>query len=334
MTMSKPTEVVKLAIKDFSKKKICEGHLYLSTGEGRKFYLMKPGIYIDEDFIKKYAPTNSVFDFVPLTDEKRISDYVKSFRELRYLQFERDLRFKAKEIVTQCARAFSSHEHFLNFAIAAFQEFNNLPLETVQKLHETDMNLFRKALYSSAFSVVIALTNDYYHYPMIKDFYNLTLGLDFGLCDKDYSYYVAEACNHENLNPGSGVEWLKENKATDAEMKNYLAHPQKSYEFFKSNPEILAHSELKEIALYQHELTSGKGFPRGLPKGQVSGWEAVVILADSLVEIQDDYLFEVDVFAHIENIKSKRKDELPIWKVYSKLVESLKFFNALKETGT
>ena len=332
--MTKPNEFIKLPIKDFSQKKICDGHLYLSNPTGRKFYLMKPGILIDEEFIKKYAKTNSVFDFAPLADEKIISEYITLFHELRYLQFERDLRAKAKEIVTKCSRAFSSHEHFLNFSLAAFREFSHLPEEAILKMHETDMNLFRKAFYSAAFSIVIALSNDFYHYPILKDFYNLTLGLDFGLCDKSYSYYVAQACNQENLFPGSGLDWLKENKATKEEIEIYLTHPQKSYDFFLLHSDILSHSELREVALYQHELSSGQGFPRGLPKGQVSGWEAIVILADSMVEIQDDYGFEVDVMAHVENLKTKRTNDLPVGKVYSKFIQALKHFNELKETGT
>lgn len=326
------TALTKLPIKDFAKKTICDGHLFLLSG-GRKFYLMKPGVFIDPAFIKKYAPTNPVFDFESVVNPECQERFTELFRELRYLQFEKDLRVKSSEIVNEFHRAYSESEHFLSFALACYEAFCEIPLEDQTRMHETDMHLFRKALYAGAFAVVIGMANDFYHYLMLKDFYNLTFSLDIGLCESSYSYYVAEACNAENQVPGSGKKYLIKERASLQEIEVFHNHPQKSYDYLKKNS-ILAYPELAEVSLYQHELANGTGFPRGISKGQVSSWEAIVIFADSLVEITSEYKFETEVVPYLINFENQKLRELPVNRVYQKLRLAFSHFQSLKETGS
>lgn len=331
----KPTneKLTTLPIKDFAKKIICDGHLYFRSKEGRRFYLMKPGILIDDAFIKKYATHQTVFDYEPVTNDVVMNQFITLFRELKYLQFEKDLRMKTMDIVSFFKASYENQNHFLTFAMACYNEFCVLPKNDLIRMHETDLHLFRKSLYSAAFAVIIGFTNDFYHYPMIKDFYNLSLGLDLGLCESHYSYFVAEACNRENQTPGSGYSWMKSEGASEFEMNVFLKHPQKSYEFFETHSEIMAYPELKEIALYQHELSNGNGFPRGIPKGQVSGWEAIVVLASSMVEIRDEYEFETDVINYIFSYQNQKLGEIPVQRVYQKLCMGLGDLFKMKETA-
>ncbi len=331
----KPTNenTISLPIKDFAKKVICDGHLYFRSKEGRRFYLMKPGIFIDESFLKKHATHQTVFDYEPVTNEAITLEFQKLFKELKYLQFEKDLRMKTQEIVNHFKMTFENKNHFLTFAMACYNEFCVLPKNDLIRMHETDLHLFRKSLYSAAFAVIIGFTNDFYHYPMIKDFYNLTLGLDVGLCESHYSYFVAEACNRENETPGSGLEWMKSEGATELELNVFLKHPEKSHKYFEDHQNLMAYPELKEIALYQHELSNGRGFPRGIPKGQVSSWEAVVILASSLVEIKDEYEFETDVMNYLFSYQNTKLGEIPVHRVYQKLCMGLGDLFKIKETA-
>lgn len=330
----KPTNenTISLPIKDFAKKIICDGHLYLRSKEGRKFYLMKPGIMIDESFIKKHATNQTVFDYSPVTDPKVIAQFLLLFKELKYLQFEKDLRLKTMEIVAFFKASFENKTHFLSFAMACYQEFNALSFEDVKRMHETDLHLFRKSLYAAAFSVIIGFTNDFYHYPMIKDFYNLSLGLDLGLCEAHYSYFVAEACNQENKTPGSGRSWMTQEGASESELNVFLKHPERSHKFFEEHASLLAYPELKEIVLYQHELSDGHGFPRGIPKGQVSSWEAIVMLASSLVDICDEYEFEQDVLNYLFSFQNQKLKDIPVQRVYQKLCMGLGDIFKVKES--
>ncbi|HXH76729.1 MAG TPA: HD domain-containing phosphohydrolase [Bacteriovoracaceae bacterium] len=326
-------KLIQLPVRDFAKKQICDGHLYLINKDGRKFYLMKPGVFVDPAFVKKHATHNTIFDFSSVINEEVKKSFVLVLKELRYLQFEKDLRLKAIEIIKIFETFYSSDEHFLTFALACQEVFCDLPLELLEKMHETDMYLFRKSLYSASFAVIIAISNDLYNPMLLKDFFNLTFMLDIGLCESDYSYYVSQACNQENTLPGSGKDWLKANNATDSELKVFLGHPEKSYQLFKQNG-FLAFPELAEITLYQHELSDGKGFPRGVPKGLISSWESIVMLADSMVEIQAEYNFEQSIVDYVFNFKNQKLADIPVSKVYKKFCQSLIYFKQMKETGS
>lgn len=329
---NKIMEFKKLAIKELAKKNICEGHLYLSVGE-RKFYVMKPGLFVDPEFVKKHATHNSTFDFQNVVNSEVKEKFKNQFRELKYLQFEKDLKGKCQQIIQYFHKIYTTDEHFLSFALACYEEFCQLPVDVQKKMHETDMHLFRKALYSSAFSVIAGMVNDFYHYLMLKDFYHLTFCLDLGLCESQYSYFVAEACNAENRAPGTGKEYLVSEKASSNEIETFLKHPERSFNKIKSLS-ILSFEELGQAALYQHELSNGKGFPRGLTKGQVSNWEAVIIFADSLFEILPEYTFDTSIIEHVLRFQNSKISELPVNRVYMKLAETFKFLEGSKETGS
>lgn len=331
--MKQPSAFTTMPIKDFAKKLICDGHLYLKSKEGRRFYVLKPGIYVDPSFIKKYASTNTIFDYQQVTNPEVVSKFGAFFKELRYLQFEKDMRLKSTEILAYFQSVYSSDEHFLSFALACFEEFCSLPQEALLKFHDTDIHLFRKAMYAGAFAVITALANDFYHYPMLKDFYHLTLCLDIGVCEAHYSYFVAEACNRESKVPGSGRLWMESEKATDIEKRIFFQHPLKGHAFIKSLG-ILSFPELAEVMLYQHELANGSGFPRGIPKALISSWEAVIIFADSLVEIKDDYEFENQVCDYILNFHNQKLSELPVQRTFKKLCLALDHVEKLKRTGS
>ncbi len=327
-------EKTEISIRDLAKNLICPGHLFIQTSNERKFYLMKPGTYIDVNFIKKHASLNTVFELNPVASKEVQDDFYKTLKEFVYLQFEKDLRFKSFEILQKFKFYFSTENHFLNFVIPCFQVFGSIPIEYLQKMNETDLYLFRKATYSAAFSVIISIANGIYHPLMIRDLFNLTLTLDLGICSEDYSYFVAKACNQENRNPGSGKEWLQVNKATKEELTTFLEHPERSYLIFQEEKIKLVHKELSQITLYQHELSSGKGFPRGITKGLVSTWESVVILSDSMVEILEEYDFENRVVSYVLDFQNEKLNNLPINKVYQRFCFSLNKIDNFNKTGT
>jgi hypothetical protein len=326
----KNKKIISLPVKDFAKKIICDCHLFLPIGE-KKYYVMKPGFFVDPEFIKKHAPTNVVFECEYVVSDDIKKKFKTLFHELKYLQFEKDLREKCIEITKYFNKVYSSDEHFLTFALACYEEFALLPLSQQTKMHETDMHLYRKAFYAATFSVIVGITNDFFHYPMLRDFYNLTFSLDLGLCESNYSYYVAEACNVENKFPGSGREYLEKEKASVSEKSVFTTHPEKSYGILKSLS-ILSYPELLEGVLYQHELSDGKGFPRGIQKGQVSNWEAVIIFSDSLVEIIPEFQFEKSVLQYLKNFQNQKLKDIPVNRVYRKLCFTLEHFDTLKET--
>jgi HD-GYP domain-containing protein (c-di-GMP phosphodiesterase class II) len=332
MAQEQNKKLIKMPIKDFAKKIICDGHLYV-TYNSRRFYVMRPGIFVDSEFIKKYAITDQVFEFEPIVSEDIKDKFKNHFRELKLLKQEKLIREKCKEIIKLFFDFYSSENHFLTFALACYEEFCLISLDTQEKMHEIDLYLFRKSLYASSFSVIIAMVNDFFHYSMLRDFYNLTFCLDIGLCEKNYSYYVAVACNYENQKPGAGLTYLEAEGASPLEKRVFLNHPEKSYEFITQS-NILSYPELAEIILYQHELSDGSGFPRGITKSQVSSWEAVTILSDSMVEIIKAYHFEANVVEYMSQFKNSKVAELPIARVYKKLKLVMNYIYSPKEVAS
>ncbi len=332
MAEEQKKNLIQMPIKDFAKKIICDGHLYV-TYNSRKFYVMRPGIFVDSEFIKKYAVSNQVFEFEPVVSFEVKEKFKTFFKELRFLKQEKQIREKCEEIIRLFFDFFSGDNHFLTFALACYEEFCLVSPDTQEKIHEIDLYLFRKSFYASAFSVIIAMANNFFHHSMLQDFYNLTFCLDIGLCDKNYSYYVAVACNYENQKPGAGLAYLESNGASALEKRVFLNHPEKSYEFIiQSN--ILSYPELAETILYQHELSDGSGFPRGIPKSQVSNWEAVTILSDSMVEIIKAYHFETSVVVYMKQFKNSKITDLPIARVYKKLKIIMDYICSQREVAS
>ena len=71
-------KIIKMPIKDFAKKIICDGHLYVSYNS-RRFYVMRPGIFVDSEFIKKYAITDQVFEFEPVVLDDAKNNFKNHF---------------------------------------------------------------------------------------------------------------------------------------------------------------------------------------------------------------------------------------------------------------
>jgi hypothetical protein len=321
----------KLLIKDLAQRKICEGHLYL-LGK-RKFYIVRPGILLDPEFIKRHALNEYHYELRSVVNSEVKETFRSMFQDLRLLEYEKELRLKCAEILNYFYRVHSSGEHFLSFALACYEEFCQVPYQYQVDIHETDMLLFRKSFYSGAFSIITGMANSFHNFPLLRDFYNITFSIDIGLVGPGYSSFIAEACNVENRTPGKGRGYLVEQFATELEQDIFFQHPKRSYKLMKAM-KILTFPELAECILYQHELSFGNGFPRGIRKGQVSSSEAVIIFSDSLVEICTEYNFETNVIEFLMGFKTDKLEELPVQRVYTKLIQTLKYVSELKETGS
>lgn len=307
-----------IGIRELSKKILCDGVVYLHVG-GKNIFLMSSGTFIDDSFVKKHAAQNSKFALEQEINHEIKSEFKKLFRELKYTRFEKDLRLKCLEIVDTFYKVYNDKNHFISFAMAVYEEFCSVPREEQRALHEADVNLFRKSFYSSAFSVLIAIASDFFHYLILKDLYNVTFMLDIGLAGENYTYHISEACNRENRFPGEGIRYLESERASLGEKKLFLNHPLKGAEKVDELG-ILSFPKLSQIILFQHELSSGEGFPRGIKKGQLSIWDSIVILADSLVEISSDHDFEKNVISYLYSLEESRTYDLPVSKVLKNLM--------------
>lgn len=325
--ITKNTETI--TINDLAKKVICDGYLYIN-GVSKKFTLLKPGIFIDADFIKKYAVKNQKFEFESVIDRTEIDQFKILFSTLRKMNFEKHVRNQCKEILNSFFKYYSSDQHFLNWALACYEHFCSVSLDIQNRIHESDIYLYRKSLYSAGFSVLICLCNDFYHYKMISDLYNLTFLVDVGLCGKDFSYNVAEACNQESRIPGSGRFYLHQQNVSEVEQDLFYDHPELSYKMIK-DLKLLYYPELAECVLYQHELADGTGFPRGVTRSEVSRWEAVVMLSNSLIDISSSYEWEMSPLEFIKTFNIHKCHDVAVGAVFNNLRSTFQSINSFLE---
>ncbi len=305
---------------------LCSGRLLLQMGP-RRLSLLEAGQIIDKKFLDKYK--NSELYLEPVADLNRVNEFKKMFADLKSKKFEREQREQAKLILREVIKDWSHPEaHLLTFAQASFEVLNTLPHEELYKIDSTDLRLFKKALYASAISVVIGMSNDYFEFNLLKDIYQITFVLDAGLCGPNYSYHIANAVDAESQKSGEGIKYLNQVKASEKEKELFFKHPEASHDLIESLQFNLTYPELTEIVLFQHETATGKGFPRGITKREISTWDAVCLLADGVVAMSQIEKVEKNTINYLLKISMEKQDILPIKKVLGRFKEIVRYFNS------
>jgi hypothetical protein len=309
----------------FWEQTLSSGRLLLQMGP-KRISLLEAGQLIDKNHLKKYQDSNLVLDVC--TDQDKYEEYVSLFSDLKNKKFEKDQRELAKKILKAVFEDWKKEQtHLLTFATACFDSFNTLPREELVKIDNTDLRLFKKAIYASAIAVVAAISNDYFEFNLIKDLYLVTFVLDVGLCDTNYSYHIAMAVDEESKLAGAGIDYLKTVHASEKEHELFLKHPEKSHDLIESLAFNMSYPELSEIVLYQHETTQGSGFPRGVTKREISTWDAVCLYADGVVMMSSLSEFEKSPLRYLLEKSFEKQDHLPIKKVFLRIKNAISYFD-------
>ncbi len=309
----------------FWEQVLTPGRLLLQMGP-KLLPLLEAGQVIDQKFLAKYK--NSKLIVESAIDEELYLHLKFLFSDLKTKKFEKDQRELAKKILGSVLTGWKKKDsHLLTFALACFECLNTLPAEELTKIDSTDIRLFKKALYSSALSVITAMSNDYFEFNLIKDLYQVTFVLDVGLCDSNYSYHIAGAVDEESKKAGSGLIYLDKVHASTQEKNLFLKHPEKSHDLIESYQFSMTYPELCQIVLYQHETTSGTGFPRGVTKREISTWDAVCLYADGIVMMSSIEDLEKNTLDYILKKSIEKQNLLPIKKVFTRLKETISYFD-------
>lgn len=290
---------------------ICQGFVYFQTSSSR-ILLCNPGTWIDEKLFTKLERLKDKIDFVSVIDH----DLNEKFKSLLFdhlkCDFENEWARSKEEILSLFNSLLAEGKSFYNWSIACFDVFNKAADSDLNDLHETDVNLFRKAQLSAAVAIWLSLTNGFYDPELLEDIYHLSFFQDSGLIDSDYSYYVTEAIDQESVNPGHGIKYLMNLQASPAEIKLYKEHPFGSYEFIR-RVNLLNNPELANTVLLGHELSNGEGFPFGYTEAVLANWEKIIILADQLVKYNSTTNY--NLYRELETIRSFKIGVLPVKKI-------------------
>lgn len=318
-------ESMKKIDQSFWDQTICSGRLFLQMGP-KRLSLLEAGQVIDKNYLEKYK--NSDLYLESVVNEVQLTEYKNLFTQLKSKKFEKEQREIAKLIVESVLKEWHDPSaHILTFAKACFESLNFIPMSELLKIDGTDLRLFKKSLYASALSVIIGISNDYFEFNLLKDLYQITFILDFGLCESSYSYHMANAVEAESIKPGAGLEYLEQSKASTKEKELFLKHPEKSHDLIESLSFHMTYPELMEIVLYQHETISGTGFPRGITKREVSTWDAVCLYADGIVSMSALEKLETHTIDYLLDKSYEKQEALPIKKVFARFKETMSYFD-------
>jgi len=323
------TEKLKEIDINFWDQTLSPGHLFIQMGP-KLLSLLEAGQVIDKNYLNKYK--NSKLFIESKIDSKKYEMFMELFDQLKNIKFEKPNRDHCKLIMSKIVEDWSSSDsHLLTFALACFNTFNSLPTSELSRIDNTDIRLFKKSLYSSCIAVVTAMSNDFYEFSILQDFYQITFVMDFGLCDASYSFHIANAVDAESTGAGNGLLYLEKAKASVNERNLFLGHPEKSYKLLESEHINLHYPELSSIVLYQHETTTGNGFPRGITKREVSSWDAICLYADSIVKMTAIEQLESNCMSYLISESNLKQDLLPVKRVFMKLKNMFHYFQENKK---
>jgi hypothetical protein len=139
--------------------------------------------------------------------------------------------------------------------------------------------------------VLFSLACGYRDPLFLREIYQAAWYLDAGLIDESFTYWVALACQAERMRPGEGGKFLIAQAASEKEHALFFTHPRRSYE--RAQNELLARLSFGELllsVLHHHEKSDGSGFPEKSCLSVLSDWEALMVLADSLVDYREEIL--------------------------------------------
>lgn len=297
---------------------ICQGPIYLKT-PSHQILLCYPGNWIDQNLYNKAQTLKG-----KITTQSLIDGSLKeNFKLLLSSHLKIDLMGQSsvsqKKIIDLFNKMIDEKKSFLNWSVACFEVFCKLDVSTINEIHETDVNLFRKAHLSASTAIWLSLTNNFYEAEFLEDIYQITFLQDSGLVDSAYSYYIAEALDHERDLPGTGLGYLIEQRASQEEIRLFKDHPLKSFENI-SKLEVLHNQDLAASVLTTHELSNGDGFPFGYSGAVLSSWEKIIILADHLVEYRSTHDF--NIMDELQRLESKL-ESIPVRKVLARSLASI-----------
>lgn len=300
---------------------VCQNFVYFQTSSNQ-ILLLTPGSWIDQKFFKKCKELQDKIILKSVIDEEVKEKFKSLLSQHCLLEFDQEC-FESKDIIlSRFNNLFSIGGSILNWSIACFEVFNKLDASEINELHETDVNLFRKALLSSSLALWISLTNGFYEPSFLGDLYHIAFLQDSGLIHPDYSYHITEALDRESMIPGQGFKYLVGNNASEAEIKLFKDHPFGSYEVIK-RLDILHNPDMANSVLLGHELSGGEGFPFGYTEAVLASWEKFIILADHLVEYQGTV--EFDLNQQMNKLKTKKLESLPVKKVFARTYSSMTY---------
>jgi hypothetical protein len=207
---------------------LAHGDIFLCLSENKLVKIKRAGDYLEESWKTKYAKSKKLLT-MPLVREEILVDLVTRFKNSKnenHSSHDQQEALSFKSIILNSLHS-DSKPSMIEFSFVFYELFK--PDErAVQLLQDSHIVLYRRAHLISSLSVIFAMSCGYDDSDFLRDIYQMGWALDIGLSHKDFSYWVALACQAERMNPSSGINFLQSKNASAAEIDLFLNHPQLS----------------------------------------------------------------------------------------------------------
>lgn len=293
-------DIVSVTIGDIKPNAISPSHYFIFIGKAKKAVIIfRAGDYISASQITEYLDKglSEAFELpvASATEITKLKTFLNSYNELETLDEQLRARKEFLELIKSYIEQSQEHS-FLVFNIAFFETFYSLSVSTIDLYQGVSSILFSRAIKTSAFGVISCFLNEYLDFDFIKDFYNTSFIMDYGLVEYgQFNFALAIACEAERKSPGSGIKKLQKMKRSKGECEIFLNHPNISYEYGKDNVERFSHSEILNFLKFHHENKDGTGFPKGLTYSSMSKAETLLSFHDNMISFEESHYFKGDL---------------------------------------
>lgn len=280
--------VQKIAFSDLAKNTFCYSHIFFrATENSRPLLLKKAGEFLDSEFYEKYLKRGIESVYIVKTfDEKNILEIVNILEVFqKAILLEEKRRLKNELIGNVLQQKYTESD----IHIAFHKVFNFLPEKFFVHYSKVSEEMLRRSTEVSLAAVFLFLLSDYEDFYLIKDVYNLSFLIDYGLINEEMSYDLIKACELERVEIGEGRKYL-ERKSLNKELDTFLNHPLKSYQKSKIFKNSFTYPELINKIEFHHERKDGLGFPRGIHYLFTSKIEQLINAVDKIIPFQDKIL--------------------------------------------
>lgn len=270
----------------FAKWNLAQGDIYFQHGaEGKLMLLKRAGDFLDQSWKVKWSKSSKLL-IRQVVDSEVVTRIQTLFKDWLDAPTAEQAEVALNKLSLHCRDGLhdGGDISFMSWAHACYHIFS--PSITIQdELSQCHEVLHQRAVYVSSLNVLFCLALGYNEPQFVREIYQIGWVMDIGLVNKNFTYWIALACQEEKQQPGNGIDFLRSRHASKAEEELFLSHPTLGYARLKQEWEAkMTFPALLNSVLHHHELADGSGFPAGINRSAMSDWESLVILADQLVD--------------------------------------------------
>lgn len=337
-------QLVNLPLDELHENSISRHHIFHLLSNGRRCVLLvRAGEIIKKEFLDKYkSKGGEFFSVLTVAHEEDIGQYKLLWQELQNAKTQK----KQLEIREKIYHKFlkdnleKSEKSLLPFIISCFEQMYHLPMEFVLNYQDISHLLFTRGLLLGSFSLLTVMGQGICDYEFLKDFFHITLFMDYGLIENGIlNYMMCMASEAERMNAGHGLRLLYEKKRPQTESEKFKNHPTKSFEKINTFKELFTYPEIIQFIKYHHEKVDGTGFPNGYYYSSLGETETILHFCDNFIpfeehifNLNDGEIFFTSYFESLALIK--KNGVLPLGRTYGIWQSLLKWGKSQSEVAS